>query len=589
MNYYKLAVKMFKKRSAQYRLFWLSQIIVVSLFFLVYSFYRTDDFMNHFTVISQQIVDSTQIGMIGTMAFTACFIPFSHWLLFQRRTRDFATLLSVGLSRSMMYAQIFIEHVFLDISAAVCGMIIGTIGVILSYFGIVDGLGLEPLNLPINKMGYLDSAKIILIIDGISILGILIICSFESIKQIEGLNQRRLRKFRFPHKAISSIMKKFRKRKDSEDIYTYNRRYQIFKDSRFLRFANVIMIILFFFIMILSVINAKWIDDNGKQIYPFDLVYVNENLYSKDAKQYSEKELMKLMEDKNVKSKVFTELDYYRNGAFNIFDVADINRICGTKYEVKMGTALEIQRETKGYWEWGITHREKDSFISMPLKSGLKSFDIPNQDINMLFGYPCMADRIVLVNSKDFENIDEKVGDYLFQKNYFISFSRWQDSKPIVKSMQKYLGEDADRAIYSRYIYEENSMQNQIFEIVLFSIIGFSLYGGSLLCIHFWMKIRRDEQLAEYNKLWDVGMNKERIQKVRKQSVHILFWPPYILGMIIGTSISYIFSGGNLFLEFAVKVSIIFIAIFTAMHFLIEKLYIKKTIIKGDYNEGSNI
>lgn len=578
MNYYKLAVKMFKKRSVQYRLFWLSQMIVVSLFFLVYSFYRTDDFMNHFAVISQQIVDSTQIGMVGTMAFTACFIPFSHWLLFQRRTRDFATLLSVGLSRSMMYVQIFIEHVFLDVTAAACGFLIGTIGVALSYFGIVDGLGLKPLNLPISKMGYFDAAKIVLIIDGISILGILIICSFQSIKQIEGLNQRRIKKFRLPHVAFSFIIKKFRKRKNSEDIYTYNRRYQIWKDSRFLQFANIIMIILFFFMMILSVVNARWIDDNGKQMYPFDLVYVNEYTNLKDEKQYSDKDLIKIMEKNNVKPKVFTEIDYYRNGAFNLFDVSDINEICGTKYKVKRGTALEVQRETKGYWEWGITHREKDSSVSVPLKSGLKSFNIPNQDINMLFGYPCMADRIVLLNSKDFNNLGEEIGDYLFQKNYLMSFSKWQDSKPIVESMKKYLGDDSYRAIYSRYLYEEQSTQNQIFEVILFSLIGFSLYGGSLLCIHFWMKIRRDEQLQEYKKLWDVGMNKETLQKVRKQSVHILFWPPYIFGMIVGIIISCVFSGGTLFLLYAIKASVIFAAIFTAMHLLVEKVYIKKTI-----------
>lgn len=589
MSYITLAGKMLRKRAVQFRLFWMSQAFVVMLFFSVYVYYRTPEFMHHFAVISQQIVDSTNLGMVCILAFAVCFVPFSHWLLFQKRTSDFATLLSVGLSRKMMYIQIFLEHVIIDGTAAICGLLAGTGLAALYYIGITKGLGLGPLTFPLSVAAFAEAVRWILLVDGVSILGIILICMSQSIRQIEGLNQRRAEKAGFL------------KRKSSEDIYTFRGRLKIRKDSIVLQISNTILLTLLLVTMVMAVLDAKWIDDYGEKTYTFDLVYVNEVLGLENEPQYTSNELQQMIEKHNLTTTTFDEIDCYRDGVYNLFDVAEINRIFGTDYQVKKGTLLRINREIEAYWANGFVRREPKAPVNIPLKEGLTAYPVVEEESNILFGFPCMADRVMLLNSEDYKNLDEKVGRYYRQENYLISFAGesasdgmtescrscnqvnesadgdvktgWQSSRSLVEEMQHYLGDEAHRALYARYLYEKDSDQNQILEVALFALIGLSLYGGSILCIHFWTKIRRVEQMQEYRKLFELGMEEEKLYQVEKNRIHALFWPRFLFPIVGAIFIWSSIAGGIGFLKDVWCISVVVLITFVIVNSAAEKIY----------------
>lgn len=614
MNFNNIALKMLRVNFKRYLLYFICNAFSVTLFYCFAALFTNDSFMKNPAIdssISSNIIAPSFLVSI----FILLFVPYSHSAFQKLRRNDYGILLTLGMTEKEVLINIVFENGVIALGSIVFGLLIGTCISIGFYEIIIKVIGISALSYQMNVKSY----EVTILFYGAVFIITVITSVFQSFKMkiIDLIKERyKADKGKKSYKvtfyigivAVIAAMIFMIKSYDSGHsdtawffsmilclIGTYliignsdiiilwleknNKRYYLrnslfFSDLKYhfhsSRKVLVAMIWLFefaIFFIALSIITHTNFIKSAITYTPYQMEFVQ--IYGMN--QVSDKALEEILNSGNTKVTEKKSIEFLRNGVFNIFSESQVNPILKRNYNIKKGTFVTIfQYDLEDGYKHDFEAPEQLMFTCNDKEVNLTS---GGSKVDILVDKNFMADRTIMLNNEDYEQIKKTSKDYEAGVLKLFNFEDWTKSGSIIETLQQQLNKVNDKdglelnhyKITSRIEQYKIAKQSSIFLITTVSFILILFWLSANIILHLKLQSEFEDEGRKYRNLYKMGMQEEEIRNLILNKHYFMFMVPVFWGAIIAIfynySVNAFYSYGWIAVKYCVVISIIFIIV----------------------------
>jgi putative ABC transport system permease protein len=614
MNFNQIALKMLRVNFRQYLLYFICNTFSITLFYCFAALFTNDSFM-HNPAIDSSISSNIMAPSYLVSIFIILFVPYSHSAFQKLRRNDYGILLTLGMTEKELLINMLFENGVIACLSVVFGLLIGTIISIGFYDIIIKFIGISALSYQMNIKAY---GVTILFYGAVFIITVIIsIFQLLKMKIIDLIKERyKADKGKKSHKAVFYIgivtviaaiilMIKNYNSGHSTDVWFYsmiicligtyliisnldiiilwlernNRLYYLrnslffsdlkyhFHSSKKVLIAMVWLFEFAIFFIALSMVTYPSFTKNAITYTPYHMGFVQVDKIN----QISNKDLQEILNAGGTKVTEEKSIEFLRNGAFNIFSQSQVNSILKRNYNIKKGTFMTIfQYDLKDGYERDLETPEELLVTCKDKEVKLKS---AGNKVDILVDKNYMADRTIMVNNEDYEQIRNTSNDYGIVVLKLFNFEDWRKSGEIIENLQQQLNKSNYRyrsgvnpfKIISRIEQYKIAEQSSMLLIITVSFVLILFWFSANIILHLKLQLEFEDEGRKYRNLYKMGMQEEEARHLLLNKHYFMFMLPVFLGSIIATfynySINVVYSYGWIAVKYCAVISIIFIIV----------------------------
>ncbi|WP_411681855.1 FtsX-like permease family protein [Clostridium thailandense] len=588
MNFNKIALKMLRINFKRYLLYFICNAFSVTLFYCFAALFTNDSFMNN------PAIDSSISGNITAPSFLVSiliilFVPYSHSAFQKIRRNDYGILLTLGMTEKEVLINMLIENGIIALISLIFGLLIGTIISIGLYEIIIKFIGISALSYQMNIKAY----GVTILFYGAVFIITVIISIFQSLKmKIIDLIKVRYKadKGNKSHKVtfcigivilITAIIIMIRNcdAGHSTDVWFYsmilcliatyfiignsdiiilwlernNKSYYLknnlfFSDLKYHFHSTkkilTIMVWLFefaIFFIVLSMITYPNSTQNAVAYTPYEMEFAQMG----EINQISDKALEEILNSGSTEVTEEKSMEFLRNGAFNILSESQVNSTLKRNYNIKKGTFMTIfQYDLKDGYEHDLSVPEEMLIACNDKNIKLRS---AGSKVDILVDKNYMADKTIMVNNDDYEQIKNTSKDYGTVILKLFNFEDWEKSRDIVDTLQQQLNKLNYKhslhmkqcKISSRIEEYKAAQQSSLFLIVTVSFVVILFWFSANIILHLKLQLEFEDESRKYRNLYKMGMQEEEAKHLILNKHYFMFMVPIFLGAIIAMFYNY--------------------------------------------------
>lgn len=629
MNFNKIALKMLRVNFKRYLLYFTCNAFSVTLFYCFAALFTNDSFMKN-PAIDSMISSNIIAPSVLVSIFIVLFIPYSHSAFQKLRRNDYGILLTLGMTEKEVLVNMLFENGVIALISVVFGLLIGTCISIGFNEIIIEVIGISALSYQTNIKPYV----VTMLFYGAVFIITIIISIFQSLKMkiIDLIKERykadkgkkshiiifyigiatliiavifMIRKYDSGHSTavwfysmILCLIGTYLVISNSDIIILWleksNKPYYLrntlfFSDLKYHFHSSkkvlIIMVWLFefaIFFIALSMITYPSITKNAITYTPYQMEFVQID----GMNRIPDKALEEILNSGDTKVTEEKFIEFLRNGAFNIFSESQVNSILKRNYNIKIGTFMTIfQYDLKDGYEHDLSAPEELPFICNNKEVKLKS---AGSKVDILVDKNFMADRTIMVNNDDYEQIKNTSKDYEAGVLKLFNFEDWRKSGNIVETLQQQLNKinAKDRLALNHYKITSRiekykiAKQSSEFLIITVSFVLILFWLSANIILHLKLQLEFEDEHRKYRDLYKMGMQEEEARHMLLNKHYFMFMIPVFLGAIIAMFYSYsvnaIYNYGWIAVKYCGVVSIVVI--------IVQAIFVK--IYTSAYSKG---
>ncbi|WPC44280.1 ABC transporter permease [Clostridium sp. JS66] len=589
MNFNKIALKMLKVNFKRYLLYFICNTFSVILFYCFAALFTNNSFMKNPSVIDTSISSNIIAPSLLVSIFIVLFVPYSHNAFQKLRRNDYGILMTLGMTEKEVLINMLFENGIIALISVASGLFIGTFISMAFYEIIIKFVGISALKYQMNIKAY----GVTILFYGVVFIITVIISIFQSLKmKIIDLVKERYKadKEKKTHKAIFYIgivmlitaviiMIRNYKSGHSTDVWFY---------------SMLLCLIGTYFIIGNSDIIILWLERNNKSYYLKNSLFFSDLKYhfhstkriltsmvwlfefaiffvglcmitypsfTKNAVTYtpyemefaqmgkinqiSDKALEEILNSGSTKVTEEKSMEFLRNGAFNILSESQVNSTLKRNYNIKKGTFMTIfMYDLKDGYGHDLSAPEKMLFTCSDKELNLKS---TGSKVDILVDKNYMADRTIIVNNDDYEQIKNTSRDYQIVVSKLFNFEDWKKSGDTVETLQQQLNklnhEDSSELkrykISSRIEQYKTAEQSSLFLTVTVAFVVILFWFSANIILHLKLQLEFEDEYRKYRDLYKMGMQEEEAKHLILNKHYFMFMVPVFIGAIIAMFYNY--------------------------------------------------
>lgn len=588
MNFNKIALKMLRVNFKRYLLYFICNTFSVILFYCFAALFTNDSFMKN-PAIDSRISGNITAPSFLVSIFIILFVPYSHSAFQKLRRNDYGILRALGMTEKEVLINMIFENGIIALSSVVFGLLIGTIISMGLYGIIIKFIGISALSYKMNIKSYI----VTILFYGAIFITTVIISIFQSLKMkiIDLIKERyKADKGKKSHKvtfcigiviiitAIIIMIENY-DAGHSTDVWLYSMILCIVGTYFIIGNSNIIILwlekntksyylknSLFFsdfkyhfhstkkilttmvwlfefaiFFIALSMITYPNFIKNAVAYTPYEMEFAQMG----EINQISDKALKEILNCGSTKVTEEKSMEFLRNGAFNILSESQVNSALKRNYNIKKGTFMTIfQYDLKDGYGHDLSAPEEMLVVCNDKNIKLKS---EGSKVDILVDKNYMADRTIMVNNDDYEQIKNASKDYGAVTLKLFNFKDWKKSGDIVESLQRQLNElnykhSSESKYYkisSRIEEYKTAQQSSLFLIVTVSFVVILFWFSANIILHLKLQLEFEDECRKYRNLYKIGMQEEETKRLILNKHYFMFMVPIFLGATIAMFYNY--------------------------------------------------
>lgn len=642
MTFNKLIITMFKANIKKYLLYFLCNSFTVMILFTYMTLMTNKSFMDYDKISS--VISSNLIApSIVISVFSVFFIIYTQNSFIKFRKTEFGLFMVLGMTNNNIAGIMLVENCLIALASLAAGLIAGTLfsgifyfiitriievnGIIfsLSYrsylYTILFFLAIYVIVISSNLIGLLkyDAGNLLKssrrgdrnLLSGkiagiISILAVLI-SAFDLMVNYKA-NQgavllRSTALFLIGMYMIisnsawflSMLLKPSPRKYYKNILFISNIKYSINQLKKIILVISLLIGITIFF----TTIGLKILSDSmnfGIGHNPYDIAYVE--LFGKNM--ISEEKVNSIINTGETQLISHQSLELISMRRLTILSAKELNNVLETSISVPKGNFINLfQIVEKDGYRHDTTEMQKAVIAT---KSGNKVLTSQGSIKKMLFNnIPVLSDsRYIIVNDEDYMNIKAEVNPSQKGHIKLMNFEDWKRTGSIATKLEREL-EDYNRnntKLYFSNINQDTAAfrpvskigeymvqkQSGSFFLFLITFVGILFYISSGVILHFKLLTEFEGEKIKYKKLYKIGITTNEIEKIISKELGVLFFLPYILGIVFSMFYSYSLFSATMdinyitFLGYPFILGLLYLGLQSFYYIIYKKLYIKKLI-----------
>jgi hypothetical protein len=585
MTFNDISLKMLKAGFRRYRLYFFCNVLSVTLLYCFAAILTNPSFMD-LKVVDSMISSNIIAPSVFVAVFMALFIPYTYRAFMRSRKQEYGILMVLGMSAREANGRMLLENCAVAGASLATGLALGTALSGFFFLFIRNVIGVSQLQWALEARSYGYTVALY----AVTMLVTLAMGAWDIVKaQLSELIKEKFRpeKGRRTSPALCAAgaglmaaavpvmlmsggeglwflglgmislglflvmtragglgaragkaLSRWRQR----HILGLSFVRQHNESTRRLRFIATWLIAFSVFFGGLAAVMYGSSVQNAMRYSPYDMAYAQ--IFGKN--QVEDAEIQKLLAENGVAVQSVRQVDYLRNGAFNIFPASQANANFGCDYRIERGKFLSVFQYdlTDGYGH-DLSAPEEVHFDCEASDLALTS---SGQDVRILTNVnPAFADRTLVVSDADFSLIASGCRDYWRGTAKLYDFDRWEDSKGGVEAVQNRLLE-ANRVDQSEQRYFRASSrieayatarQSAEFLIFLASFVIALFLTAADVMIHFKIRTETEEERRMLLGLRRIGVTGGEMLEMIRFKNGAYFMPQAIFGLALGTFYSH--------------------------------------------------
>lgn len=584
MTFNDISKKMLIANFRRYKLFLLSNVLSIALFYCFAAIFTNQSFMDN-DIVNSMISSNIYAPSILVGIFLVLFVPYSYQAFMKNRKHQYGILMTLGMSETEVLANMLFENCLIAGLSLIIGLILGTLMSFVFYFIIQHMIGISSLRWYFNPDSYQWTA----LLYGVTIL-------LTLVTGVLGFMKMQL---------IDLMKDKFRSEKTGKSLpglftagvvivavsiliivlgYGYEASVMWGVAGFVLMFLGFFMVITHlesleqYFIKLVPgyrerhILGTSFIRQHDKSrrrvgiiaawligfsvffagfsavIYPlllqnaihyspYDLVY--SQIFGKN--QVENSSIENLLAQSGVSVKTVKQVNFLRNGAFILLPLSEVNKNFNSNYQIPWGKFLTVfQYDLNDSYQHDLTSPKTVGFDCGNEKLELQS---AGSDVRILFNpNPTFAYNTLVLNDADYNKIASECKDYRTGSMKLYSFDDWKNSGQGIAAVQEYLLEknqidQSDQKYYkasSRIEAWMTAKQSAEFLIFLMFFVVALFWGASDVMIHFKIKAESEEEQRMLSGLYRIGVTTEEMLRMIRHKNIYYYMPQVIIGLFIG-------------------------------------------------------
>lgn len=586
MNFNKMALKMLKVNFKRYLLYFICNTFSVILFYCFAALFTNNSFMKNPSVVDTSISSNIIAPSLLVSIFIVLFVPYSHNAFQKLRRNDYGILMTLGMTEKEVLINMLFENGIIALISVVSGLFIGTFISMVFYEVIIKFIGISALKYQMNIKAY----GVTILFYGAVFIITVIISIFQSLKMkiIDLIKERyKADKEKKTHKAIFyigivmlitavTIMIRNYKAGHSTDVWFYsmllcligtyfiignsdiiilwlekNNKSYYLKNSLFFSdlkyhfhstkkiLTSMVWLFEFaIFFVALCMITYPSFTKNAVTYTPYEMEFAQMDKIN----QISDKALEEILNSGSTKVTEEKSMEFLRNGAFNILSESQVNSTLKRNYNIKKGTFMTIfMYDLKDGYGHDLTAPENMLFTCSDKELNLKS---AGSKVDILVDKNYMADRTIIVNNDDYEQIKNTSKDYETVVLKLFNFEDWKKSGDIVETLQQQLNHENGSEsklfkITSRIEQYKTAEQSSLFLTVTVAFVVILFWFSANIILHLKLQLEFEDECRKYRDLYKMGIQEEEAKHLILNKHYFMFMVPVFIGAIIAMFYNY--------------------------------------------------
>lgn len=630
MTFYDISMKMLNANLKKYKLYFLCNVLSITLFYNFAALYTNKSFMDR-NIVDYFISSNIYAPSLFTAVFLILFVPYSYNAFSKSRKHEYGILMTLGMSETEVLSNMLLENCIVAGISLISSLIMGTAVSFIFYLFIQNVIGIHGFKWCLSP----DSYKVTAVLYGITILFTLVIGILKLVKmKITDLIKE---KFRAEKKAkpllclftagaaliIISIIIMAAWRSVSHmwfislalmsaGLYMSitnagsSEKYliKIFPDYiqkhilevSFLRqhsksqssTVTASTLLIGFCIFIAGVCAVTYPNNlhNAIAYSPYDMVYCQ--IFKMN--QVKDSEIENLLNRNHVSVKKVKQANYLRSNAFNLLSVSEVNEKFNCHYQIPEGRFLMIFQYDLNYSrDYAVS---SPSIVNFNCNNKIMKLQSAGSDVKILFNKnPTFADRTLILCDADYNKIASGCRDFWSGTIKLYSFDNWKNSQKGIDAVQKYLMQknNVDKSTQKHYYSASSKIETYTtekksaeFMIFLMSFIGILFCGTADVMIHFKIKSESEEEQRMLSGLYRIGVTPKEMLKIIHYKNMYYYMPQAAIGLFAGTFYSYMSNGFYGCELKAAGYSLFFGTILAGLQLIVVRIYSKKELLSFD-------
>lgn len=639
MTFNQLAFRIFKVNLRKYLLYFICMSFTIIVFFTYTTLLTNKNFMNSNNVnnmISYNLIAPSIIISI----FSILFIIYSQNAFIKYRKSEFGLFMVLGMTYKDIRKIIFMENSIISLISLVISLLMGSIFSRLFYYIIIKIINVKNIFFSLSLESYLYTILFFIIIFTISILIILInINNYEIINLLKVsrvADKNKLSKLIFGLIGLIFIGIAIYDMLCNYKLGSIN----IFIRSILLCFIGIYFIIsgalviltylskynlknyykylflltnfkhtygqtkkILFLIIILVSITTFFCSFAITIIADSEAYAINHNPYHlafieiKGKNHIDQNILDNILNNGETPLVSQKSIEYLDKQLFKIFSDKDLNSTFNTAFSVHKGKFINLAQivEDDGY----IHEISEISNISVTIKNYITEFQSQGLIKEMVFNnIPYITNGyIIIVNNEDYLSIKSEIVNNTIDIGYIrvFNFNDWKKTYSISNQLSKEL-DNYNRnhtKLYFNNITQDIKVfkpisrieeylerkQSGAFLLFILTFIGILFFISSGIILHFRLMNDIGNERIKYRKLYKIGITENEISKIIYRELKILFFLPYLLGMLFATFYIYTFLitiiKSNNLTSYTMLICIVYLCFQFIYYLVYKRVYIK--------------
>lgn len=531
MGFYHLSIKMLKKNFINYRLFFSCNCVSTAIFFCFASMLFHEQFMDGYTVDSMISGNIIFPGVLMA-GFMIVFLPLSYHVFWNARKQDYGVFLSLGMSRKEAVGNMIAESLTVSVFALLAAFMAGTFCSALFYGVLRYLLHIQGWNWKIPMESYVVTCLLhgVITVITIAAYSIKFLClkigrMLKNHDKSEGKGMvYRLLEERMPEYLNRNLIK-----------FSFLMRHK--KEWAFRYVLAGILVMAVTVLISLSACLFSGFGKDAEKYAPFDMTYVS--LYGGNQMSLEEAEV--ILNQENVSVTSSSQIEFFRDNAFNYISVSELNRKFQSDYRIEEGTFLNLfQYDMNDGYEYDVTPVNN---LTIKYDDATEELASSGSDIKIFWNRnPAFADRTLVLNDADFKLlVDNK--NYQYGVINLFRFQDWKRSKDGITAVSEELrhrnglAEPDQRilAVTSKIADFERAGQSGSVLALSMGFVIMMLYAACFILIHFRIVSEKEENSRSMKSLSFMGSQKSELKDILLFKNRVHFLVPVITGSMISS------------------------------------------------------
>lgn len=642
MTFNEITFTMFKANIRKYLLYFLCNNFTVMILFTYLTLMTNKNFMNYnkvnSVISSNLIAPSVVIGI-----FSVFFIIYTQNSFIKFRKTEFGLFMVLGMTNNDIAKIMLIENCIIALSSLAVGLIAGTLFSGIFYFLVTKIVEVNGVSFSIGYKSYLFTILFFLciyillilinlislfkfdivnllkssrngdrnllsgkIVGLISILAVSaaifdLIVNYKSDQSVVLLRSTVLffigmymiiSNFAW---LLSKLLKPNPKKYYKNILFITSMKYSFNQLKKVILVISLLIGITIFFTTIgLEIVSDSM--DFGVNHNPYDIAYAE--LYGKNM--IPKEKLNSIIENGETPLISHQTLELISMRNLTILSAKDLNTVSKTSISIPKGSFINLFQivENDGY-KHDTTEMQKAYIETKSSKQVLTS----QGSIKKIFFNNIIAlndSRYIIVNDEDYKNIKAEVKPSQIGHINLINFENWKKTESIAAKLEAELEKYniANTRLYYDSIDKDvtafklvskigeymEQKQSGSFLLFLITFVGILFFISSCVILHFKLLTEFEREKIKYKKLSKIGITTDEIERSVSKELGVLFFLPYILGILFSMFYSYSLFSGIININYLTSIGypfilgLLYLALQLVYYVLYKKIYIKKII-----------